>query len=379
MERNLFLFICGFGLLVVGAEMLVRGAARLAAAMGIAPIVVGLTVVAFGTSAPELAITVQSVFVGKADLAVGNVVGSNIANILFILGLSAVAASLTVSQRLVQWDVPLMIGASLLVGLWAWDGRIVRWEGLLLLAGGIGYTVWALRQSRTEPLPIQEEYDQEFGPPRLASLPYKVFQLGLVILGLVLLTIGSRWLVAGAVAIARVLGVSELIIGLTLVAVGTSLPEAATSVVASLRGERDIAVGNVVGSNLLNLLWVLGMVSSLAPAGLEVPAAARNFDLPVMIAVAIACLPIFLHGHRISRWEGALFLGYYVAYTLYLILAATQHQALPVFSTVMLGFVLPLTVITLGILLIRALREPPLSSPATLEQPGDRSGPRPGV
>lgn len=368
MERNIFLFIGGFGLLIGGAEMLVRGASRLAAAMGVAPVVIGLTVVAFGTSAPEVAITVQSVFVGQADLALGNVVGSNIANVLLILGLAAVAAPLVVSQRLIRWDVPIMIGTSALVGLLAWDGRMDRWEGLLLLAGGIGYTVWALRlrpelsrkQSQAETPPIQEEYAQEFASQQLPSLRYKARQLGLVLAGLVVLTWGARWLVEGAVAVARALGVSELIVGLTLVAVGTSLPEAATSVVASLRGERDIAVGNAVGSNLLNLLWVLGLASSLAPAGLNVPLAARHFDLPVMIAVAVACLPVFLHGHRISRWEGALFLGYYLAYTLYLILAATHHQTLPVFSTVMLGFVLPLTTVTLGVLLLRALREQPV-------------------
>jgi cation:H+ antiporter len=360
MERNIFLFVGGFGLLVGGAEMLVRGASRLAAAMGVAPVVIGLTVVAFGTSAPEVAITVQSVFAGQADLALGNVVGSNIANVLLILGLAAVAAPLVVSQRLIRWDVPIMIGTSLGVGLLAWDGTVVRWEGLLLLAGGIGYTVWALRQSRAELPLIQDEYAQEFTVPPHPSLRYKAIQVGLVLAGLVVLTWGARWLVEGAVAVARALGVSELIVGLTLVAVGTSLPEAATSVVASLRGERDIAVGNAVGSNLLNLLWVLGLASSLAPAGLSVSSAARHFDIPVMIAVAVACLPIFLHGHRISRWEGGLFLGYYLAYTLYLILAATHHQALPVFSTVMLVFALPLTTITLGILLIRALREQPV-------------------
>jgi len=179
--------------------------------------------------------------------------------------------------------------------------------------------------------------------------------IGMVIVGLALLTLGARWLVDGAVAFAAFMGVSELIIGLTVVAVGTSLPEIAASVVASLRGERDIAIGNVVGSCIFNILSVMGITSLLAPIGIGVPPAALSFDLPVMLAVAVASLPIAFHGGAILRWEGALFVGYYVAYTLYLILNATQHAALPLFSGIMWAFVLPLTAITLLVIVARQL------------------------
>jgi len=169
-----------------------------------------------------------------------------------------------------------------------------------------------------------------------------------------LLVLGSRWLVNGAVQVATLLGVSQLVIGLTVVAVGTSLPEIATSVLASLRGERDIAVGNVVGSNLFNILSVLGISAMVAPSGIPVARAALTFDIPVMIAVAVACLPIFFTGHLIARWEGAVFLAYYMIYTLYLVLNSTNHDALPAFSSAMLLFILPITAVTLGILAARA-------------------------
>jgi cation:H+ antiporter len=178
----------------------------------------------------------------------------------------------------------------------------------------------------------------------------------LMLVGLGLLVLGARWLVEGAVAIARAVGVSELVIGLTIVAAGTSLPEVATSIIASVRGERDIAVGNVVGSNLFNILSVLGVTAVIAPSGVRVAPAILSFDLPVMIAVSVACLPIFFTGNMIARWEGALFFGYYLAYTGYVILAATQHDVLPVFSCIMMAFVIPLTVVTLTIVTVRYAR-----------------------
>jgi cation:H+ antiporter len=171
-----------------------------------------------------------------------------------------------------------------------------------------------------------------------------------------MLTIGSNWLVDGASVMARAMGVSELIIGLTVIAVGTSLPEVAASVVASLRGHGDIAVGNVVGSSIFNILSVLGIAGLVAPGGVTVPEEALFFDIPVMIAASIACLPIFFIGHQISRWEGGLFFGYYITYILYLILNASQHAALPAFSLVMRTFVIPLTAITIMILFVRAIR-----------------------
>jgi len=347
----------GLALLVFGAELLVRGAARLAAGLGISALVIGLTVVAFGTSAPELAVSIKSAFAGQADIALGNVVGSNIFNVLFILGLAALITPLVVSQQLVRLDVPLMIAVSMLVLLLGLDGHIGRLDGALLFGGLVGYTLFLIRHSRRESAAVQAEYAQEYATPARLTAAQWLLNLSLVLAGLVLLVAGSRWLVDGAVTVARHFGVSELIIGLTIVAAGTSLPEVATSVIASLRGERDIAVGNVVGSNLFNMMSVLGLSSLIAPHGISVPAAARQFDIPVMIAVALACLPVFFTGHRIARWEGALFLGYYLAYTLYLVLTVTHDGALPLFRAAMTWFVMPLTVLTLVVVTLRALAQ----------------------
>jgi cation:H+ antiporter len=352
---TVLLLLVGLVLLVVGAEALVRGASGLASAVGLSPLVIGLTVVAYGTSAPELAVSVQSALAGRADLALGNVVGSNIFNVLFILGLSALIAPLVVAQQLVWLDVPLMIGASVLTWLVSIDGTVGRVDGALLFAGGFAYTVFVIRQSRKEREEIRQEYAAEYGAS--AHAPKRlVRQVALVAAGLVALVLGSRWLVDAAIVLARESGLSELVIGLTIVAAGTSLPEVATSVLASWRGERDIAVGNVVGSNIFNILTVLGISSLVAPAGITVPAAAVRFDIPIMIAAAVACLPIFFTGHVIARWEGALFLAYYVAYTVFLTLAATTHDLLPAFSRIMLLFAIPLTTATLLVLAWRATR-----------------------
>ncbi len=349
------LFILGLVLLVAGAELLVRGAARLARAAGISPLVIGLTVVAFGTSSPELAVSVQAALAERPDLAIGNVVGSNIFNVLFILGLAALVAPLIVAQQLIRWDVPLMIGASVMLLFVSLDGRVGRGDGLVLAVGLVAYVVWSVFQSRRQSAAVQAEYAAEFGtaPPGGAAL---ALQLAFVVAGLALLVVGARWLVDGGAALARALGLSELIVGLTVVAAGTSLPEVATSVVASLKGERDIAVGNVVGSNLFNILGVLGLSAAVSAAGIPVSAAAVRVDIPVMIAAAVACLPIFFTGHRISRWEGVLLLGLYIAYTAYLVLSATRHALLPLFTSAMTVFVLPAIALTLAVLAARAYR-----------------------
>ena len=346
-------FVLGLGLLTGGAELLVRGASRLAAAWGISPLVIGLTVVAFGTSAPEMAVSVQATLAGQASIALGNVVGSNIFNVLLILGISAIIAPLAVSAQLVRLDVPLMIVASFVVWAMAIDGRIGLVESGLLTASLVVYTTFLIRASRAQSAAAAASPDPmepDTTPPR----PLR--DAGLVVLGLVLLVLGSRWLVEGAIVMARGIGVSELVIGLTVIAAGTSLPELATSILATLRGQRDIAVGNVVGSNLFNILGILGL-AGLTGGGIDIAPAALSFDIPVMTAVAVACLPIFFSGRAISRWEGGLFVAYYLAYTVYLVLAATQHDALPVFSRVMLVFVLPLTVVTLVLLTVRKDRD----------------------
>jgi len=320
---TVLLLLGGLGCLLLGAELLVRGASRLAALVGISPLVIGLTVVAFGTSAPELAVSVRSALSGGADVAVGNVVGSNIFNILLILGISALITPLAVTSKLCRIDVPLMVGCSLLVFLLALDGRLGRLEGALLFLGIVAYTGFAILAGRREKPEVQEEYADAFGTTRRRERPALMNTL-LVLAGLLLLVVGADWLVDGAIAVARLLGASELLIGLTIVATGTSLPEVATSIVASVRGERDIAVGNVVGSNIFNLLAVLGASALAAPSGIAFSDQALQRELPVMIAVALACLPVFLTGGKISRGEGLYFLLAYAAYLTYQIMLAQQ-------------------------------------------------------
>jgi len=348
--------LAGFVLLIIGAEFLVRGASRLAVTAGISPLVVGLTVVAYGTSAPELAVSVQSAYAGAADIALGNVIGSNIANILLILGVSALIIPLVVAHQLIRLDVPIMIGLSILVWIMGFDGVIGRLDGLILVAGGITYTVFAIWQSRKENKLATQEFEQEFGGKAKTGIGHILLQIGFIIAGLILLVQGANWLVNGAVTLAKLLGISELVIGLTIVAVGTSLPEAATSVVAAIKGERDIAVGNIIGSNIFNILIVLGLTGVVATNGINVPTAALYFNIPVMIAVAVVCLPIFFTGSLISRWEGLLFLGSYAAYLGYLLLSTTQNQGLDTFDIIITGLILLLTVVVLIIPTFRAVK-----------------------
>jgi len=353
---TIVLFVVGSALLIGGAELLVRGASRIALAAGVTPLVVGLTVVAFGTSSPELAVTVGSAWAGQPDVALGNVVGSNIFNVLLILGVSAMITPLIVAQQLVRIDVPLMIGASFAMFLFGLDGRIGRLDGLLLFAALVAYLFFLIRQSRRETAQVKAEYEEAFGADGKPKANW-LLNLSLVGAGLAMLVVGSQWLVKAAVALAMSLGVSELVIGLTIVAVGTSLPEVATSILAAMRGERDIAVGNVVGSNIFNILAVLGLGSVVAPNGVRVSPGALTFDIPVMIAVAVAALPIFFTGYLIGRWKGALLFGYYVAYTAWLVLDAAGHPFLSQFGVAMKWFVLPLTAITLIGIGVRALQQ----------------------
>jgi len=354
---SLIVLLLGLVLLVAGAEALVRGASKFAALLGISPLVIGLTVVAYGTSSPELAVALRSTLAGHTDIAVGNVVGSNICNILLILGISATIAPLRVSSQLIQLDVPLMIGVSVLMFLFGFDGTIGNSDGVILFIGGVVYTLFLIYQSYKENNPeVQDEYTKEYGMSSRMSWSQGLINLALLVVGFALLLFGSRLLVINATKIAQAMGINQLVIGLTIIALGTSLPELATSVIASLRGEQDIAVGNVVGSNIFNILAVLGLSAAIAPGGINISTAALRLDIPVMVAVAIACLPIFFTGNSVSRWEGLLFLSYFVAYTTYLILDSTEHQSLPWFSLVVTVFVVPLTILTFLIITWRALR-----------------------
>ncbi|MFN8735430.1 MAG: calcium/sodium antiporter, partial [Betaproteobacteria bacterium] len=289
---------------------------------------------------------------GQTDIAVGNVVGSNIFNVLFILGASALIVPLLVHVQLIRQEVPIMIGASLLLIALGFDGRLTRLDAALLFGLLVVYTVFLIVQSRRQTQEAVAELTAEL-PQSAAWDRHWAVQVALVVAGLVLLVLGSDWLVTAAVAFARSLGVSDLVIGLTIVAAGTSMPEVATSITAAIKGERDIAVGNVVGSNTFNILGCLGLAGLVAPSGLPLAPSVLTFDIWVMLAVAIACLPVFFTGREIARWEGAVFLGYYAAYVAYLILAAQQHDALPAFSNVMLVFVIPLTLATLIAVLVR--------------------------
>jgi cation:H+ antiporter len=338
---TIFLFIVGLVLLLGGAEFLVRGASRMARSFGIPSLVIGLTVVAFGTSAPELAVSVKSALAGQSGMALGNVVGSNIFNVLLILGLAALVLPLTVSRQLVRLDIPLLIVLSALVWWLAADGVIGRIDGALLAIGLMVYTTFLLQQGRKQGLSEAEEAVDDARP---------MWQnVAFMVAGLAALVQGSRWLVDAAIVFAQALGVSEVIIGLTIVAAGTSLPEVVTSIVASVRGERDIAVGNVVGSNLFNLMGVLGISAVVSPEGIMASEAVRAFELPFMVAVAFVCLPIFFTDGSISRWEGGFLFAAYLAYVSWLILGATRNPAVETFSDVVVLFVVPLTVVTLGV------------------------------
>jgi cation:H+ antiporter len=333
---TVLLFLAALVLLIAGGELLVRGAARLALGLGITPLVIGLTVVAFGTSAPELAVSVRAALAGQPDISVGNVVGSNIFNVLFILGISAVLVPLSVSEQLVRVDIPAMAGMSVLVLIMGLNGTIGRPEAavlLLALASYIGAQVVLGRRQRAE-------------APPAGDAGRTVTNLLLIAFGLALLVLGSNWLVRSAVEIAAMLGVTSLVIGLTVVAAGTSMPEVVTSIIAGLRGQRDIAVGNVIGSNIFNLLAVLGFTGVVVPGGIPVSASAIGVDIPIMVAVALLCLPIFV-GYTIGRWEGLLFLGYYLLYTSYLIADASQHDGIQRYHVVVIAVVVPLTLISL--------------------------------
>lgn len=358
---NFLMFAAGLAALVIGADVLVRGASKLALSFGLSPLVVGLTIVAFGTSAPEMAVSAGAVLNGQTDLAMGNVVGSNIFNVLFILGMSALIAPLVVNLQLIRQEVPILIGVSLLLLVLSLDGSVGLLDGALLLGLLIAYTVFLIVQSRNEIRAAQtaktapNEFEAEITPAAHDAWDSRLWvQLLLIVAGLGLLVVGSDWLVTAAVVFAKALGVSDVVIGLTIVAVGTSMPEVATSLAAAFKGERDIAVGNVVGSSTFNILGCLGLSALLSgSSGLVVAPSLLAFDMWVMLAVALATLPIFLSGREIARWEGGIFLGYYTAYVTYLIMAAQAHDALPTYSSVMMGFVIPLTVITLVVSLIR--------------------------
>ncbi len=312
-----FLFFAGFAFLTGGAELLVRGASRLAAAFNIPSVVIGLTVVAFGTSLPELLVSMianlQSS--GGSDIAIGNIVGSNIANLALILGLAAVMTAIPVERHLLRREYPILLITSILFVALAWNGVIHRWEGVLFIAGLIGFTYYSYAAERIEPVEAAHALDVVGAIDKSIAQPSRRLFVDslLVLVGLVGLIIGANWLIESAQVIARALGVSDLVIGLTLVAIGTSLPELATTVIAVMRKEADIAVGNVVGSNIFNILFIGGLSAIIRP--LAAPPSMHSFDFPVMLGLTVLVYVLASFGaHRLSRWQGLLLLALYVGY-----------------------------------------------------------------
>jgi cation:H+ antiporter len=363
----------GFVALIVGGEVLVRGASHLAGALGLSPLVIGLTVVAFGTSAPELAVGVTSALGGEPDIALGNVVGSNIANVLLVLGLAALVTPVTAGIRVVRREVPIMIAASLTFWLMALGGSIQRFEGLLFVAAIVVYTVTLVRGARREEQvsPVEDveaEARTERVPRALGT------NVALVAVGLVGLVLGAGWIVDGATAVATGLGIPEIIIGLTIVAGGTSLPEITTSVVAGLRGHRDLAVGNVVGSCLFNLLMVLGVTALVSSEPVPVSPDLLAVDVPLMVAAAVACLPIIYTGLTVDRREGSLLLAFYVAYLAYLLLVATDAPAAAAFGSVLILGAVPVAGVVLGVLAARQWRGDRRAALALAALPGGAPG-----
>ncbi len=305
------LIILSLALLYVGAEALVRGSAGLAVRLGVSPLVVGLTVVSFGTSSPELVVSVRAALSGSGGVAIGNVVGSNIANVALILGLSALVRPVAVQASLIRRDVPILVGVTLFATYLLADGTLGRGAGFLLAAGALGYTLLVIRLAREEADPqVRREFAAGVPAPRRQAW----VEILLVLFGLGLLVAGGETLVSVSVTLARRLGVSETLVGLTLVAVGTSLPELATSVVAAARGEADIAAGNVIGSNVFNILGILGTSAALRP--IRAPGIG-TVDLLAFCLTALVTLPILRSGFEVDRREGAVLILLYAAYVAY--------------------------------------------------------------
>jgi cation:H+ antiporter len=311
------LLTLGIGVLYYGAEWLVRGSARLAASLGVSPIIVGLTVVSFGTSAPELVVCTVAALGGNPDLAIGNVMGSNLANIGLILGLTAIVRPLSVNARVVWREMPLMLMVTAALYPLAWDLRLSAGDGVILLIALAAYLVFVFQSVKDEAPEILGEYEDFMkASMRIGSLVH-LPDVGWVIVGSACLVLGGYCIVEGAVQVAAGLGLSQVMIGLTVVAVGTSLPELATSLVAAARQEADIAVGNVIGSNIFNVAAVLGATSVLEP--IQIPRHVLFRELPAVLLMSLLLFPLLRSGWRIRRWEGAILLGVYVGAGIFLL------------------------------------------------------------
>lgn len=328
--------LIGGALLFFAGDLLVENARTLGLRLRIDPMVIGLTIVAFGTSAPELFVSVQGALLGNSDLALGNVVGSNITNILLILGLSAWIKPITIVKRTYLKDIPIVVAVSVFLLILSLDLTISRIDGIILLIFLIAYTVLEIRQAKQDKNLVETEESLE-----ILSKARSQKEIMMILVALVGLMIGSYFLIYGATQIATAFGVSELVIGLTIVAVGTSLPEIVTSCIAAKKGQSEIAVGNVIGSNIFNILGVMGTTATVKPV--PVPLAALSFDMPIMIFSALACFPIVMTDHKIKRSEGIMLFLFYVAYVAFLILIAKQQASIPIVSEITLLFIVPMS------------------------------------
>lgn len=313
--------IGGLGLLYIGAQTLIKGGAGLALRLGLSPLVIGLTVIAYGTSSPEMVVSLQAAFAGSGAISIGNVVGSNICNIALILGLCALVRPISSSAQIIRREIPIMIGLSVVLGVFLLDATLARWEGAVLVVSAIVYTVTTVRAARKETASntlVAAEFSDEMSTE--GSPPAAKLSLGMAIAytaaGLGVLVAGSHFFVSGAVKLAEGWGISQTVIGLTIVALGTSMPELATSMVAAIRKNGDVALGNIVGSNIFNIVGILGLCSLLHP----IHAPGINLvDLSAMLVLAVVLLPLSKSGGKISRAEGAGLLAVYVGYTWWLI------------------------------------------------------------
>lgn len=327
--------IAGSLLLLIGGEGVVRGASRLAILARLSPLFIGLTVVSLGTSAPEMAVSIATALEGKADITIGNVVGSNLFNMLVIVGLSAIVAALPVDRQITFFDGPVMIAACVAMGILGYDGNINRIDGIILLIAMTVYFGVSYQLGKQVPSDdIKEFVDDIAGEPIMGDSWTKkatavLLQLVILAVGIAVLILGCDWFVAGSVTFARLFGLTEAVIGLTIVSVGTSLPELVTSVVATLKGERGIAIGNAVGSTILNIFAVLGVASVVSPVGINVLRSIEMIDIPVMVAAAVLSWLVFRSGNVVSRLEGVVMVLLYCIYIVYLL---ETNDAISLFS-----------------------------------------------
>lgn len=354
---TVLLFIVGLVTLIIGAELFLKSVDKFGLAWSVSPVVMGLTVVAFATGAPELAISLQAAAEGKPDLVLGNILGSNIANILLILGIAGLVKPLNITNRIIKVDVPVVIAASVLLYVLAMDGSLTVVDGFIIFGALVAYSIFMYSQIKKDRSANKSNKEEQPALDEPVTTLFYGKYIFLLLAGLVLIVMGSRWMVESAVEIAGMLGISELIIGLTIVSIGTSLPEVATSLSAVRRDDSDTAVANVMGSNLYNILLTLSLTIIVAPGALDVSVDAINLDLPFMVIVACACLPLFWPAKELGRPEAAGFLFYYLAYISYLVLIALQHPLKETMEWAMVWIIIPLTVVMILIKFISDYRK----------------------